>query len=81
MFRDLSKAFDCLPTPHFAYNLQDCETPTHWFGGNGVKVNIKKVQFMPLPSNQNEVTHLRLCGDILINSENGVKVLGIVIDS
>ena len=41
----------------------------------------KKFQFMILSPNQHEVTHLKLCDDVSINSESSVKVLGVIIDN
>ena len=46
-----------------------------------MKANPKKFQFMILSPNQHEVTHLKLCDDVSINSESSVKVLGVIIDN
>ena len=46
-----------------------------------MKANPKKFQCMILSPNQHEVTHLKLCDDVLINSESSVKVLGVIIDN
>ena len=64
------------------HNLQeDCKTAIQWFGDNGMKANPKKFQFMILSPIQHEVTHLKLCDDVSINSESSVKVLGVIIDN
>ena len=73
-----------LTLPVFKLFLIICKktkTAIQWFGDNGMKANPKKFQFMILSPNQHEVTHLKLCDDVLINSESSVKVLGVIIDN
>ena len=75
-------SFDASSLQTVLQNLQeDCKTAIQWFGDNGMKAKPKKFQFMILSPNQHEVTHLKLCDDISINSESSVKVLGVIVDN
>ena len=79
---DNSLSFSSPCLPDVLHNLKkDSEIAMQWFADNGMKANPNKFQFMLLSSKQHDVTHLKLCNDIIIPSEKCVKVLGVTIDN
>ena len=71
---DKSLSFEASSFQTVLDNLQeDCKSTIQWFGDNVIENKPEKVSIYVLSPNQHEITHLKLCDELVYDFNNAAR--------